>query len=139
MLSLIIFGAVVSSVAILAVMAKISPVFLKRVLGYEVYIDIAFSVLMGLGAGVGGTISGAIIAIATSAMFGAALFVMARMIGFQRYLKQADGTYKWVEFPATWTVKAAKSAGSSVFSKASDYWNRFVPAANPNVGSLVMH
>jgi hypothetical protein len=98
MIGLIVFGSLVTSVAIISILAKASPKLLKRVLGYEAYVDLAFSLLIGMACGFSGTMSGFVIGAATGLIFGVTLFILARVYGYACYEKQEDGTYKWVEY-----------------------------------------
>ena len=48
MISMIVFGSLVTSLALISIIAKASPSLLKKMLGYEVYVDICISLLIGL-------------------------------------------------------------------------------------------
>lgn len=119
MIGLIVFGSLVTSVAIISILAKASPKLLKRVLGYEAYVDLAFSLLIGMACGFSGTMSGFVIGAATGLIFGVTLFILARVYGYARYEKQEDCTYKWVEYEPKF--------------KISNWLNKFT---NKNIGKF---
>lgn len=129
MISMIVFGSLVTSLAIISVMAKASPIFLKRVLGYEAYVDLVFSLLIGFACGISGTMSGFVIGAATGLIFGCTLFVLSKMYGYQKF---EDG--KWIDYPAKWTLKALKdkasTEGKSAIQEKLSCFN------NPKMGSL---
>lgn len=99
MISMILFGSVITSLAILSILAKTNLSLLFKVLGYEAYVDLVFSLLIGLACGVSGTMSGFVIGAATGLIFGTSLFLLKKFIG---YSKLVNG--KWVYFPPKWPL-----------------------------------
>lgn len=133
MISLIVFGSLVTSLAIISVLAKASPRLLKIVLGYEVFVDLAFSLLIGVACGVSGTMSGFVIGAATGLIFGVSLFILARVYGYTRY---ENG--KWVDYPAKWNVGTAKGLANTVGNKIGGaFKSTTADYANPAMGALV--
>ena len=101
MISMIVFGSLVTSLALISTVAKASPSLLKKMLGYEVYVDICISLLIGLACGISGTMSGFVIGAFTGLIFGITLFILARVIGYSRLVNGV-----WVDFPPVWTFNS---------------------------------
>lgn len=101
MISMIVFGSLVTSLALISIVAKASPSLLKKMLGYEVYVDICISLLIGLACGISGTMSGFVIGAFTGLIFGITLFILARVIGYSRLVNGV-----WVDFPPVWTFNS---------------------------------
>lgn len=132
MISLIVFGSLVTSLAIISILAKASPRLLRIVLGYEVWIDLAFSLLIGIACGVSGTMSGFVIGAATGLIFGVSLFILARVYGYTKY---ENGV--WVDYPAKWNIGSAKDLANKAGTKVSGVFKSSTAAfANPSMGAL---
>lgn len=99
MISMILFGSAITSLAILSILAKTNVELLYKVLGYEAYVDLCFSLLIGFACGISGTMSGFVIGAATGLIFGCSLFIMKKLIGYKKYENK-----KWVYHPAQWPI-----------------------------------
>lgn len=99
MISMILFGSAITSLAILSILAKSNVDLLYKILGYEAYVDLCFSLLIGFACGVGGTMSGFVIGAATGLVFGASLFILKKLIGYKKYENK-----KWIYYPAKWSI-----------------------------------
>lgn len=123
MLGMIVFGSLISAVAVLSVMAKMSPRFLKIALGYEAWIDLAMSVLITVYVGMSGTISGMVIGACTGLLFGMCMFVAARTIGYTK-IEMVDGKRTEVQYPPKWTVANAKALFNKFWNKLDSRYSR---------------
>lgn len=127
MLSFILIGAAATAFGIISIIAKASPSFLKKILGYEVYIDLSLSVLISLYVALSGTISGIVIGAITGIFIGATLFVAARTIGYQKLERnEQTGKMEWVSYPPVWTLKTFKNLLNNKWSKLTAPYQRKV-------------
>lgn len=124
MLSMIIMGSVISALAILSVMAKISPRFLKICLGYEAWIDLTLSILISVYVGFSGTISGMVIGACTGLFIGTTLFIAARTIGYTRFEKDENGNRIEKSYAPVWTVAKAKELFFKHWNKLAEKYDR---------------
>lgn len=99
MLTVTVVGAICTAFGFFGIIAKFSPKYLKRFLAYEAWIDLLMSIgvlVLYAGSGVTAMLTGII----TGVIFSIALFAMKRCVG---YSKRENG--KWVDYPATWTLR----------------------------------
>lgn len=99
MISMILFGSAITSLAILSIFAKSNVDLLYKILGYEAYVDLCFSLIIGFACGISGTMSGFVIGAATGLIFGTCLFLLKKMIGYKKYENKT-----WVYYPAKWPI-----------------------------------
>lgn len=104
MLSMIIIGSLATAAGIISILAKSSPKLMKRMLGYEVALDLTLSILVSLYVALSATISGMVIGALTGLFVGATLFIAARMIGYSKYQKG-----EWVDYPGRWNKESFKT------------------------------
>ncbi len=90
---------VLTAVSFIVIAAKLGPVHLKKLLGYEIQCDIASHVFfVGLGA-ISGTFSGVMGGIVAALVVSGVLRVARNVLG---YSKREDG--KWKDYHGKWTI-----------------------------------
>lgn len=99
------FSGVLTAVSIVAIAAKFSPTFLKRVLGYEWVVDIIMHGGIAIMFGLTGTISGIMTGIYTGLAVSAILFVTKRLWKYQKLEKNEEGKRVWVEYEGEWNAR----------------------------------
>lgn len=99
-----IFTGLLSAVSILVIFAKLNPSLLKKMLGYEVHMDVLSHVFfVGLGA-LSATFSGLVTGLISALMVSAVLRLAKNFFG---YSKRENG--QWTEHGPVWTVKSITS------------------------------
>lgn len=86
-----------TAICFIVIAAKLGPKILKRILGFEIYVDIgshAFFVWLGLG-----TFSGVMTGIISALCISAVLRIAKNILG---YTKMEDG--EWVDYEGKWSV-----------------------------------
>ena len=111
MMSFILMASFITAVGFISMIAKASPTWLKRILGYELYVDIALDLFIGVYAGMSGTISGMVIGGLTGIIIGLTLFVTRHFIGYQRYeiVDAETNKREWIAYPPSWSIPAFKA------------------------------
>lgn len=102
MLTSAIVFALASSVALFALLLKMN---IRRVLGYDVAVDIACTIL--LISAFDGTVTGMAAAMFAGCVISLMLFCIKLCIGFER-LKLEHGKLKWIRYEPTWTHDLAR-------------------------------
>lgn len=100
-------SGILTAVGVVAIAAKFSPTFLKRMLGYEEYVDIVVTGGLTLIFAATGTYSGIMTAVITGLCISAVLFVTGRLYGKERYLVGESGQREWLPYKEDerWSVK----------------------------------
>ena len=132
MLSMVIFGSLMTAVGIFSILAKSSPSFLRLSLGYEAMIDLGLTILICLYAGLSGTISGMLIGAMTGVCISGVLFVLKRTVGYAKMVKNPDYDENnpeskaliRQEIPAVWTISYAKSLFNKQWADKSAKFSR---------------
>lgn len=121
-----------SAIGFVTTMAKISPDFLQKVLGYDWIVDIALGAAIIFGFGMSGTMSGMMIGVIADLAVSLVLWVARKTWKYQLYEQDTEtGKRHWVTYDGDWTiqstVKAIKS-GKGYFAKLvgewKDAWNK---------------
>jgi hypothetical protein len=97
-------GGFLTAVGFVAIAAKVSPTFLKRVLGYDWIVDLVATVGILAFLGGSGTISGMMIGVTTGLAISAVLFFAKKFWKYSKLEKGTDGKRHWVEYDGTWTL-----------------------------------
>ena len=117
-ISLLLFTSVLSSLAFLTTLFRLSKKWTKRMLGYEVWVDAIIGGAITILFGLGGTVLGLMTGITTSLFFGLVLIIAKHLIGYSRYENK-----RWVDYEGDLTISAVvrwfKSLGNS-FNRAVD-------------------
>lgn len=96
-----IFVGVLTAASILVIFAKLGRPTLKKILGYEVHMDVLSHVFfVGLGA-ISGTFSGVVQGLVAALCVAGVLRLTKKIIG---YSKRQNGV--WIDFPGTWTIES---------------------------------
>ena len=120
-----------SAIGFVTTMAKISPDFLKKVLGYDWVVDIVLGFAIIFGFGMSGTISGMMIGVIADLAVSLVLWVARKTWKYQLYQKDPEtGKRSWVEYDGDWTIqstvktiKSGKGYFSGLVNKWRDAWN----------------
>ncbi len=111
-----IFTGVLTAASILVIFAKLGKPTLKKILGYEIHMDVASHVFfVGLGA-ISGTFSGVVQGLVAALCVAGVLRLAKRVIG---YSTRENGV--WVDHPGTWTFE---SLTVSIVSSVKDLINK---------------
>lgn len=128
-MGLIVYGFL-SAIGIVTTLAKISPTFLKRVLGYDWVVDILLGFAIIFGFGMTGTISGMMIGVVSDLAVSLVLWVTRKTWKYQLYEKGADGKRHWVEYDGEWTIaylvskiKSSNGGLKSIVGQIKTAWN----------------
>lgn len=109
-----IFSGFLTAVGFVAIAAKISPKFLKIVLGYDWVVDLMCTIgIMFLFAGTG-TISGMMIGVTTGLAISMVLFFARKLWAYSVYEK-IDGKYVLVDYAGEWTLTSFISSTRGLF------------------------
>ena len=106
MLSAVLFGSLLTCLSIFGIIFKFSPKLLKRVFGYEVYVDIFMSFFTMAFCTMSGTLTGMLIGSSTAVLFSILLYSGARILGYERFDFKSR---TWKSFPATWNIPSIRS------------------------------
>ena len=99
------FSGILTAVSIVAIAAKFSPNFLKRMLGYDWLVDSIMSVGIAVIFGLTGTISGMMTGIYTGLAISAVLYVTKKLWKYQKLEKNTEGNRVWVEYEGEWNAR----------------------------------
>lgn len=128
-MGLIVYGFL-SAIGIVTTLAKISPTFLKRVLGYDWVVDILLGFAIIFGFGMTGTISGMMIGVVSDLAVSLVLWVTRKTWKYQIYEKGSDGKRQWVEYNGEWTIaylvsklKSSNGGFKSIVAQVKTAWN----------------
>lgn len=98
-MALYLFISVSAALAMFIIMVKVG---LRKVLGYDVYVDIGctFALIIMFN----GTVTGMISATLAGVILSIFLFISKLIIGFEKYI-EVNGEYTWVYHPPKWRRK----------------------------------
>lgn len=99
MLFVLVISAI-SAFELINILWTFSPNVLKTFLGYAVYLEIFFSVLLTMIAASTGAISAVAIASVTGFVITLTLISAKKLLGYRK-LKRINGKFQWVEYPGT--------------------------------------
>ena len=111
-ISLLLFTSILSSMAFLTTLFRLSDKWTKRMLGYEVYVDAVVGILIAVYFGMSGSALAMLTGIVTSLFFGLVLYVAKHLMGWSKY---EDG--QWVEYKGDLTIGAIVRWFSSLGNK----------------------
>lgn len=117
-----------TAVGFVAIAAKVSPTFIKRVLGYDWIVDLVVTVGIMVFMGGTGTISGMMIGVTTGLAISAVLFFAKKFWKYEKLERNESGKMEWVEHKGKWTipylVKNARStmASSTLLGDVKQAW-----------------
>lgn len=107
-MTVIVASAVFTSFGFLALIGKCSNKWLKRVLGYEYFLDIIMSLGMMFYFGLTGSITGIIVSAITGCIFSLCLYSAKHTIGHSK-VERVNGKLTWVDYEGDWTMDGAGS------------------------------
>lgn len=111
-ISLLLFTSILSSMALLTTLFRLSDKWTKRMLGYEVYVDAIAGILIAVYFGMSGSALAMLTGIVTSLFFGLVLYVAKHLLGWSKY---ENG--QWVEYKGDLTIGAIVRWFSSLGGK----------------------
>lgn len=94
MITEIIFHSFLLTFAVWLIFMKLD---IRKVIGYDVWVDISFSLVLAWF--LKGTYAGAMVAIVSGLMLGILLFATKKVIGAKRLIRTASLQYEWRYFP----------------------------------------
>lgn len=110
--------AVASAFALFILLVKLN---IRRILGYDVAVDIACTVV--LLSAMEGTATGMGAAMIAAVVISLFLFVIKLCIGYER-LKIVDGHLQWVSYKPVWIDKLKERAHSFHTHSTHNFWQR---------------
>lgn len=110
---MIITMSLVSAFASVGIMAKLSPATLRKVLHYDIVLDIAITVAFGYL--MSGTMLGMCIGITTGAIISVLLFFARKFLGSISPSFQGK-KFLWVEHAPDWSVSSLKRPFEGMFT-----------------------
>ncbi len=127
-------GGFLTAVGFVAIAAKASPSFLKKVLGYDWIIDLACTVGIMAFLGSSGTISGMMIGVTTGLAISAVLFFAKKFWKYEKLDKNEEGKLTWVEYNGEWTIaffisKVRAAFDSTIISDIKSEWSNSAKVA----------
>ena len=115
-----------SAIGFVTTMAKISPDFLKKVLGYDWVVDIVLGFAIIFGFGMSGTMSGMMIGVIADLAVSLVLWVARKTWKYQLYEKNEEtGKHQWNTYDGDWTIQStvrAIKSGKGYFAKLTNEW-----------------
>jgi hypothetical protein len=96
-------SGILTAVGIILIVAKLNPVWLERMLGYDFVIDLLMSFGIVFIFGSTGTISGTMASIVTGISISIILWIAKNSMAYQK-LEKVDGKWIWKRFHGKWTL-----------------------------------
>ncbi len=144
-MTVIVIASLFTAFEFLSILGKMSPNLLKKILGYEYFIDILMSFGLMLYFGLTGSVTGIIVSAVSGFIFSIALYSAKNIIGYQK-LQRVKGTwfkFKWISYEGNWNAqktggffaKTLKSIGNFIVNLFSGFKNG-AKNANENLQSI---
>lgn len=136
------FSGILTAVGLVAIAAKFSPTFLKKILGYDWIIDLV--VTFGIPIFMGGSHIGIMTGVITGLSISLILYIAKNIMGYQK-LEKGSGFMglSWVTKPGKWTPAYIGSslhsaAKSSIKDAASEFKQGWDSAANVEDAEIIL-
>ena len=121
---------VLTAVGFIAIAAKLSPKFLKLMLGYDWLVDLAVTLGIITVLSATGTISGMMIGVITGLAISLVLYVARKFMGYTKYVK-VDGVWALHSFQGEWTlsyminkIKNGTASIPQLVSQVKEEWDK---------------
>lgn len=113
-------ASAISAFELFNIMQKFGNRPLKLMLGYDVYIEIFFSVVLGIVAGSTGAVSAFVIAMVTGFFITIALHIVKHTYGYAK-IKRINGKFKYIEYPGTTLAEFVRNGSIKWFNRVKDF------------------